>query len=560
LSKFAPVVLFAYNRPSHLRQTIEALKKNELASESELFIFSDGGKNENDWDKVKEVRKYLQTVSGFKKIKIFESESNKGLANSVIDGVTKIVNQYGNIIVLEDDMITSKYFLRYMNDALELYENNDQAACISGYVYSIKKLPETFFIKGSDCWGWATWSRAWDIFEPDGVKLLNEIRPKHLEKEFNFNDSYPYVQMLEDQTNKKNDSWAIRWYASVFLKNKLCLYPGGSFVHNIGNDSSGVHCSCENRLDADLVRAYNKIKKIPAKENEKCRKSFEIFLRDDDNKWSFIKKERQGNKRIVTILGKLKFSYERPVKELAYGFSGDYSSWGEVKKLCGGYEEENIFKATLSSTLKVKNGEAVFERDSFIFDKIQYSCGLLASLMKVAIENGNTLNVLDFGGALGSHYFQNKEFLRPVKIKKWTVVEQEHYVKVGKKKIADGILDFAYSIDDVEDANVLIASGVVQYLEKPYEWLEKFINKGVPYIIFDRTAFSLENRDRLTLQRVYPEIYEASYPAWFLDKQKFLDTMRSKYEMIVDFSDSIDVIKEVPSEYKGFLFKSRKEQ
>ncbi|MDR1561058.1 MAG: methyltransferase, TIGR04325 family [Holosporaceae bacterium] len=245
-------------------------------------------------------------------------------------------------------------------------------------------------------------------------------------------------------------------------------------------------------------------------------------------------------------------------KERSYGFFGDYSSWEDVEELCcGGYGRDGILQATLASTLKVKNGEAVFERDSFIFDEIQYSFGLLASLLKVAIENNNSLNVLDFGGALGSHYFQNKEFLKPVKIERWIVVEQEHYVKAGKEKIADGILEFAYSIDEVKNANVLIASSILQYLNTPYEWLQKLVDKEIPYMIFDRTAFSLENRDRLTLQKVPPEIYEAIVPSWFLSERRFLDVVRKKYQLISAFDSYIDVVEEIPSVSKGFLFKLR---
>jgi putative methyltransferase (TIGR04325 family) len=568
LDELAPITLFTYNRPRHARQTIESLAKNELASESEIFIFSDGGKNDEDWNKVQEVRRYLKAISGFKKIEIFENEYNKGLANSIIDGVTKIVNKYGRIIVLEDDMITSQYFLRYMNDALGMYENDDAVACIAGYVYPIENLPETFFIKGGDCWGWATWENSWSLFEADGKKLLNELESRHLEDEFDVHSSYQYTQMLMDQINGKNNSWAIRWYASLFLKDKLCLHPQKSFVRNIGCDASGVHCESTDLLDVQLVASYKKIKKIPVSESAECRKSFELFFKKTlrhvpeneckgafksvlkkicrrANEWSFFKKTGTS---VAT----------NDCHSRQYGFFGDYLSWEEAEALsCGGYERNNILGVTLASTLKVKNGEAVFERDSVVFDEIQYSFGMLASLQKVAIENGNSLKVLDFGGALGSHYFQNKEFLKPIAIKKWVVVEQEHYVKTGKEKIADGVLDFAYSIDEIVEANALIASSVIQYLDMSYKWLKKLVDKGIPYMIFDRTAFSLENRDRLTLQKVPPEIYEASYPAWFLDEQKFLNVVSTKYEILAEFDDHIDIVDEIPSKYKGFLFKLR---
>lgn len=252
---YAPIVLFVYNRLDHTQKTIDALKNNVLASESELFVFSDAAKNFIDnpektgliQSQVSDVRKYIHTIKGFRKVTVIEQPENKGLANSIIDGVTSIVNRFGKIIVLEDDLVTSPYFLQFMNDALNFYENEDQVISIHGYTYPMEQpLPETYFVKGADCWGWATWKRGWALFENDGEKLLRELQKRKLTKEFDFNNAYSYTQMLKDQIAGKNNSWAIRWYASAFLHNKLTLYPGQSLVRNIGNDGSGVH-SGENK-------------------------------------------------------------------------------------------------------------------------------------------------------------------------------------------------------------------------------------------------------------------------------------------------------------------------
>jgi len=243
--KISPIVLFVYNRLWHTRQTIEALQKNELASQSELFIYADGARNENEIDQVFEVRCYIEEVEGFKKVTITERDKNWGLANSIINGVTQIVNKYGRVIVLEDDLVTSPFFLRYMNDALDIYKDNNEIISIHGYQYPLKDsldLPDTFFIKGADCWGWATWKSGWALFESDGKKLLHELQSKGLQYEADFNGSYGFTKMLKKQINGKNDSWAIRWYMSAFLSNKLTLYPKQSFVQNIGNDNSGTHC------------------------------------------------------------------------------------------------------------------------------------------------------------------------------------------------------------------------------------------------------------------------------------------------------------------------------
>lgn len=281
--ELAPIALFVYNRPWHTKQTIEALQKNFLASDSNLIIFSDGAKDSTESKEgVLEVREYLKNIDGFKSIKIIERNRNYGLAESIISGVSEIVNQCGKIIVLEDDMISSQYFLQYMNEALDLYANEEEVISIHGYVYPTKKtLPETFFLKGADCWGWATWKRGWDLFELDGEKLLKELEEKKLTEEFDFSGSYPYTKMLKDQIFGRNDSWAIRWYASAFLKNKLTLYPGKSLINNIGLDGSGTHCNGDNTFENKLQEEKDPIKigMISLVENSYARSVFADFFR-----------------------------------------------------------------------------------------------------------------------------------------------------------------------------------------------------------------------------------------------------------------------------------------
>jgi GT2 family glycosyltransferase len=195
--KPCPIALFVYNRLWHTQQTVEALKKNKLAAESELFVFSDGARTGADKEKIRAVREYLKTVNGFKKVTVIEWNRNLGLAQSIISGVTQIVNRYGRIIVLEDDIVTSPYFLRFMNEALEFYKDEEKVISIHGYIYPVKaKLPETFFLRGADCWGWATWKRGWELFEPDGRKLLNELKAKKLTRRFDFDGAYSYTGML----------------------------------------------------------------------------------------------------------------------------------------------------------------------------------------------------------------------------------------------------------------------------------------------------------------------------------------------------------------------------
>lgn len=250
----APVALFVYNRPWHTRQTVEALLANSEASETSLYVFSDAPRDVAASKAVAEVRSYLREITGFKSLSIIERENNFGLARSVIDGVSSVCGQHGRVIVLEDDLVTSSYFLKFMNEGLEKYRDEQRVISIHGYSYPVEQvLPETFFLKGADCWGWATWKRGWDLFDPDGQRLLDELKRRKLTRQFDFDGNYPYTRMLKDQITGKNNSWAIRWYASAFLKDKLTLYPGRSLVRNIGLDGSGTHCSETEGFSGELA-------------------------------------------------------------------------------------------------------------------------------------------------------------------------------------------------------------------------------------------------------------------------------------------------------------------
>lgn len=276
----APITLFTYNRLWHTWQTIEALQRNELALESDLFVFSDGPRSESDRKQVAEVRKYLKSIKGFRQVTVIERDHNLGLAESIITGVTEIVTRYGRVITLEDDMLTSPFFLRYMNDALEFYKDEERVISIHGYLYPLgASLPETFFLRGADCWGWATWKRGWDRFEPDGRKLLKELQERNLQKRFDLNGAHPYTRMLRWQARGVLDSWAIRWHASAFLAEKLTLYSGRSLIANIGLDASGAHCSPTHRFDVDLADKPVKIDVIPIEEHAEARRFLENYYR-----------------------------------------------------------------------------------------------------------------------------------------------------------------------------------------------------------------------------------------------------------------------------------------
>lgn len=256
---YAPIALFTYNRADHTRRAVESLLQNAEAKDSDLFIFSDGAKNEKAVKGVAENREYIHTVTGFKTITIIEREKNWGLANSLIAGITDVINKYGRVIVVEDDLILSPYFLKFMNDGLEKYKDDDRVGTITGFVPPIEeKLPETFFLTYFQCWGWATWKRAWDLLETDARPLLKGLRFKR--KKFDVGGGVCNYGNLYCQKVGLVDSWYLRYYASLFLKGKLSLYPGRSVATNEGLDGSGTHCGAELKRSFEAHNSQTPIK------------------------------------------------------------------------------------------------------------------------------------------------------------------------------------------------------------------------------------------------------------------------------------------------------------
>ncbi len=269
----APIVVFSYNRPSHLKQTLEALSKNDLAADSSLFVFCDGAKENASPEtltKIEENRRVAHSAKGFKEVQVIEREYNYGLADSIIGAVTETVNKYGRIITLEDDIITSHGFLRYMNDALDLYEKDNQVMHISGYMYPHKrKLPETFFYEvpypGG---GWATWKRAWDHFSNDIDELYSYWSTRW--KEFNrFGGDYLQKQ-LEANFNGTMYTWFIKWHAVVLKMKGLTLYPHTSLTNNIGFDSSGSNCGTMTKFDIVKPAEFVSVQQSVIKENRRA--------------------------------------------------------------------------------------------------------------------------------------------------------------------------------------------------------------------------------------------------------------------------------------------------
>jgi hypothetical protein len=265
----APIVVFAYDRPDHLRRTLDALAKNDLASQSELYIYCDGAKESASAEQVERIRDnrtVAHGADGFKSVTIIEREKNVGLKANIVGAVTEIVNKYGRVITLEDDIVTSTGFLRYMNDALELYKDDEQVMHISGYMWPHRyRLPETFFYPVPCPWGWATWARAWQHYSDDAEALFHYWRNRW--EEFNLFGGNYLQKQLEDNYSGTLQTWFVKWYAVVLQQGATALYPGKSLVDNKGFCENSTNCYQTNKFDIDHLAESIKVKHKPIRIN-----------------------------------------------------------------------------------------------------------------------------------------------------------------------------------------------------------------------------------------------------------------------------------------------------
>jgi len=281
----APVVLFVYNRPDHTRSVLEALQQNELAGQTELYIYADGPKDPSNHKLLAEVyavRQVLREKKWTHSVHITELSQNLGLANNIMQGVSTVLAKHDRIIVLEDDICVTKGFLKFMNDALTLYERDESIMHISGYIYpydkKIKITEDTLFLKINTCWGWATWRRAWEHFNPDTDFHLNLWKTKEQRKKFDIEGHACYYQQLEQNKQGIINSWAVKWYSSWLHAGGYSLLPKKSLVRNIGNDGTGIHSLKTDMFDMDLAASVE-VKRQLIQENNRVRKSIDVFYK-----------------------------------------------------------------------------------------------------------------------------------------------------------------------------------------------------------------------------------------------------------------------------------------
>lgn len=564
-----PVLFLIFNRPDVTELVFEAIKK---AKPKKLFVAADGPRSNKPGEKEKceETRKLvLDGIDWDCEVKTLFREENLGCKYAVSGAISWFFENVEEGIILEDDCLPDPDFFKYCSELLEKYRNDSSVMHIGSNNFnnvSEKRKSSYYFSSYVEIWGWATWRRAWKLYDPEMKAYPGLDKSKFLKNTFKSSSEREYwTNCFNTSFENKVDTWDYQWVFCVYLNSGLCITPYTNLVTNLGFRPDATHTTTYHP-------AFSNMKALPI---GKLVHPAEVKISWEDDGLTFknIYQSKTSFKRtIFNAIKKNKLLYD--LLKRAYnkfytptktdGWFGNYASWAEAEKLCTGYNSENILEKVKNAVVKVKNGEAVYERDSVLFDKIQYSQPLIDAFKMIAQENNQVLHVTDFGGSLGSSFFQNRSFLSDLTELKWSVVEQKHFVDSGKQHIEGDQLKFYYTIDEALTAQkpqVLFLSSVIQYFEKPYELIEKCLSYNFDYIIIDRTAFLESEKERITVQIVPEWIYKASYPAWFFNEKKFVSAFQGNYTLINEFDSKFDPREQLEdktwSYRKGFVFKKK---
>ncbi len=557
---------------------MKALATNHGAFSLPLRIYIDGPRIDSDIADVCRVVSVSKQCSGFESIQIIERPTNLGLYASLTLGVSEALLEYESALVFEDDLYTSPWCLSFLLDGLSAYREHPKVASIHAYTPPLKKdLPTTFFLPGADCWGWATWRDRWQLFRHDANNMANEIKFRNLRFQFDLNGNQPFYQMLCDRGSGKNNSWAICWYASCFLANKLTLYPGKSLVRNIGLDNSGENCGpiplMESKLSMNPVPVeFLETKVDPVVFSEYANhfhcSPFEKTLtriKSSLTRLPFFTKSFS----LIALVFDLVRAFSLRIKHNLYDqifaryFSrsrlilrGRYNSFHDALSHSTGYSDSVILEKVSNAVICVLKGYAAYERDGSIFPSIPNDLKIRELIIKLAKEGDS---IIDYGGGLGGTYLCLQDALPD--LAHYIIVEQPNFVELGKSIAAQYNIPVSFTANLAQvncQPSIVVASSVLQYLSDPYQTLMSIAKLKPKHIILDRLGFvrPYKNSNLLySLQDCSDHIKTGSLiPFALLEKGKILNILRFHgYEFVESWLNPFD-----PSSptHKGFLFTS----
>lgn len=539
-----PVVLFAYARPAHLARVLACLRENQVPV---IRAFADGAKRPQDAAPVAAVRRILRAID-WCEVQITERPENLGLGRNVLAGVTEVAARHEAFIVWEDDLICVPGTYAWMCAALRHYAGDERVMSVSAWTHprvtpgDVGDAP--YFDARADCWGWGAYARSWRGMEQTALAKIAALQTRGVAPEA-YGADLPAMARQE----KRKNIWAVRWLYHHLQQGGLCVRPPRSMVEHIGFDASATHAgSAEGWANLPLHPAPTLPPVWPeASEHPECRRL-----------WSASAPSGGAVSRLKRLVRKVvPPAWLAPVLQRFFRvrWEGDYPDWAAARAACSGYEAGRITANVIAAARLVRDGQAAYERDGVAFPAAGPPWPGLPVLRNAAQPHGRGLTVLDFGGSLGSLYFQHRRWLQDCAPLCWRVVEQPALVETGRREFQTEELTFYSSGEEASAAgvpDVLLLASVLSYLPSPYAILAGLLKTGAPQIWVERTGFVLAGPARLAVQRVPRSIYAASYPCWFFNRAEFLAAFTRGYRLVHEQRD--EVAAPAGLEFRSFHF------
>ena len=529
-----PVVLFAYARPTHLARALACLRENGVPL---IHAFADGAKGAADAAAVAETRALLRAVD-WCEVRLAERAKNWGLGKSVIGGVTAVAAEHEAFVVWEDDLIAVPGTYAWLCAALRHYAGDERVMSVSAWTHprvtpaDVGEAP--YLDARAECWVWGAWARSWRGMPEQMAREKMAAAVKRGVAADAYGADLPAMAKVE----AKKNIWAVRWLYHHFQHGGLCMRPPWSMVEHIGFDAGATNATAEGGwANAPLrpVPPVPAVWPVPA-EHAECRRLWMVAAGPGGRSWAG--RWRRVVRRLVpaAVLSPLVERFFR------VRWVGNFADWPAAAAAAGGYDTDRIFHRVRAAARQVREGRATYERDGVAFHAAAPRWPGVSRLREAAV-NGR-LTVLDFGGSLGSLYFQARAQLGEISALRWRVVEQPRFAVAGREEFQNGELEFYTTVTEACDAgmlDVLLLASVLPYLPSPFATLSRLLETGARWIVVERTGFVLDGKTRLTVQHVPRSIYAASYPCWFFDRAEFLAQFAGRYRLVSESRDEVAV-------------------
>ncbi len=548
-----PVVLFAYARSEHLDRVLACLRENRVPL---IYAFADGAKAGADAESVARVRAILRAVD-WCEIRVIERAENWGLGRNVLAGVTHVAASHDAFVVWEDDLVCVPGTYDWMCAALRHYATDPRVMSVTAWTHPRVtppgRLGRPYFDARAECWCWGTWARTWrGMMEQTALEKIAALAARGIAADVIGADLTTMARV-----EQARNIWAVRWLYHHLQYDGLCLRPPHSMIEHVGFDASATNAANAVAWENPPLETAPLVPSSWPAPNEHpwCRRLWRAAAPAWPSRLERIRRRagRVARQALPEVVLRWWRHHFRAIR-----WEGDFTGWAAAVAVCEGYAGPEILSRVEAAVRQVRAGEALFERDGVAFQEPPPAWPVLEDLLALAKRQDGVLTVLDFGGSLGSTYFNYRFMWDEIPQLRWRVIEQPAFVAAGRREFADGRLEFHGSVAEAMAAgrpDVLLLASVLPYVPEPHILLRTLLGMPYRFVLVERTGMVARPADRLTVQQVPAEPGRASYPCWFFNRGRLLAHFAADYDLIREETTADGV--HAGADFRSFWFRRK---